>query len=111
MPNGKMDPIQVEDAIVGEQWTLSPGLKLLGQRLVEAAHGAGAGCHSHQGLGDFPDFMGACPTDKPLRQGFRYLGFIAAIALKHGAIWNCPSRSRGTERSSMRPVLVTRSRV
>src|SRR6266699_5646686 len=83
MPNGKMDPIQVEDTVVGEQWTLSPGLKLFGQGLVEAAHRAGAGGDAHQSFSDFPDFMCACPTDKHLRQTLRYLGFIAAIPVKH----------------------------
>src|SRR6266550_3036268 len=83
MAKRKMDAIQVEDALVGEQTTLAPRFKLFGQGLVEAAHGASAGCNAHQSFSDFADFLGACPTDKHLRQGLRYLGFIAAIALKH----------------------------
>jgi len=51
--------------------------------LVESAHGAGAGGNPHQGLSNVPDFMGTGATDKHLRQGFRYLGLIPAIPLKH----------------------------
>src|SRR5712692_6558420 len=83
MPNRKMDAIQVENAIVGEQRTLSPDLKLFGQGLVETAHRAGAWCDAHQFLSDFPHFMGTRATDKHLRQGLRYLGLIAAIPFKH----------------------------
>ena len=102
MPNRKMDAIQVKDAIVAEKWALSPGFELFGQGLVEAAHRAGAGCHSHQFFRDFPDLMCACATDKPLRQCFRYLRFIPAIPLKdlrlelpltisgHGEVLNAP---------------------
>src|SRR6266699_791207 len=82
MPNRKMDAIQVEETVVGEQWTLAPGFKLLGERLVEAAHRAGAGCHSQQRFSDFPDLMRARATDKHLRQRFCYLRFVAAIPLK-----------------------------
>ena len=68
---------------MGEQWTLSPGLKLFGQGLVEAAHRAGTGCDAHQFFRDFPHFMGTGAADKHLRQGLRYLGLIAAIPFKH----------------------------
>src|SRR5450759_2477505 len=83
MPNGKMDAVQVEDAVMGEKWALSPGFILFGQGLVEAAHRAGTGCYPHQGLSHFPDCMGTGATDKHLRQGFRSLGFIPTIPLKH----------------------------
>src|SRR5258707_2917817 len=109
MPNRKMDAIQVKDAIVAEKWARSPGFELFGQGLVEAAHCAGAGGHSHQFFRDFPDLMCACATDKHLRQCFRYLRFIPAIPLKDLRLeLPLTSRSRGTERSSMRPVFVTR---
>src|SRR5437588_3778872 len=97
-----MDAIQVEDAIVGEQRTFSPNLKLLSERVVEAAHCAGAGGHSRQRFSDFSDLMCACAADKHLRQCFCYLGFVPAIALKdlrmelscavsrHGEILNTP---------------------
>ena len=67
MPNGKMNAIQVQDAIVAEQRTLSPGLKLFGQALVEATHRAGAGGDAHQFLSDVPHFMSTGATDKHLR--------------------------------------------
>jgi hypothetical protein len=62
---------------------LAPRCILFGQRLIETAHGAGAGGNSHQFFSDFPDFMGACATHKHLRQRFCYLGFIPSIAPKH----------------------------
>src|SRR6266550_8094756 len=83
MPNTKMNAIQIKDAVVGEKGTLSPGFKLLSEGLVEAAHRTGARGHSQQFFSDFADFVGAGTTDKHLRQRFGYLGFIAAIALKH----------------------------
>jgi|SRR5260370_32033709 len=68
MPNGKVDTVQVQDAVVTRQWTLSPGFKLLGQRLVEAADRTGAGSYPHQGLSHLSDFVGAHPTHKHLGQ-------------------------------------------
>ena len=41
MTNGKMDAIQVNDAVVCEKRTLSPRFILLGERLVEAAYRTG----------------------------------------------------------------------
>lgn len=35
MTNGKMDAIQVDDAVMGEQGTPAPSFLLLGQRLVQ----------------------------------------------------------------------------
>jgi len=61
-----MDAVQVHDAIVALQATLSPRLILLGQRLVETAHGARAGGGSHQLFRDFPHFVGADPAHKHL---------------------------------------------
>ncbi len=78
-----MDTVQVKDAVMGEKWTLSPGFILFGQGLVETAHRAGTGCDAHQFFCDVPHFMGAGAADKHLRQGFRYLGFIPTIPLKH----------------------------
>ena len=83
MPNGKMNAIEVEDAVVSEQWTLLPGSKLLSERMVEAAHGAGTGGNSHEFFSDFADFVGAGTADKHLGQGLRYLGFIPSVTLKH----------------------------
>src|SRR5256885_1967978 len=83
MPNPKMDTIQIQDAIVGEQRTFSPGFKLVSECLVEAADRAGAGGNSRQCFRDFPDFMSARATDKHLRECLRYLRFVAAIVLKN----------------------------
>src|SRR6266699_6561062 len=83
MPHRKMDAIQVDDAVVLEQSPLSPGFILLGQRLVETAHGAGAGGHSQQFFCHLSHAMGTGTTDKHVRQRFGDLGFIASIALKH----------------------------
>ena len=82
MPNRKMDAVQVEDAVMGEQWACSPGFILFGQGLVEATHRAGTGCDAHQFFCDVPHFMGTGAADKHLRQGFRYLRFVSAIPLK-----------------------------
>ena len=43
MPHREVDPIQVDDAVVGEQAALSPGFILLGQGLVQTADRTGAG--------------------------------------------------------------------
>src|SRR2546425_2515847 len=64
MTNAKMDAIQVQDAVVTKKWTHSPDFILLGQGLVEAAHGAGTGSGSHQFLSDASSFVRACPADK-----------------------------------------------
>ena len=77
-----MDAIQVQDAVVAQKWTLTPRFILLGQGVVETAHGAGARGDSQQFFSDIPDFMRACAADKHLRQRFCYLGFIPAIPLK-----------------------------
>src|SRR5258708_1490816 len=82
MPNRKMDAIQVEETVVSEKWTLAPGVKLRGERLVEAAHRAGPGGHSHTRFSAFPDLMRARANDKHLCQRFCYLRFVSAIPLK-----------------------------
>ena len=57
MPNGEMDSIEVEDAIVGEKLTLAPGVKLLSQTVIETANRARTGGDSHQRLGHFSHFL------------------------------------------------------
>src|SRR5437899_1122626 len=105
MPNGKMDAIQIQDAVVAQKWSLSPRFILLGQGLVETAHRAGGGCNSHQFFSNFSHFMRACATDEHFCQCFSHLGFIPAISLKdlgmklslpisgHGKILNAPGGS------------------
>jgi len=83
VPHREMDAIQVDDAVVGEQPTLAPGFILLGQRLVQTTDGTRAGGHSQQFFGYFAHFLGTGATDKHVGEGFRHLGFIASIALKH----------------------------
>src|SRR5712692_5863096 len=83
MTNAKMDAIQVEDAVVGEERTLSPRFILLSECLVETTHRAGAGRNPHQGVSDFSDFVGARATHKHLGQCFGHLWFIAVVALEH----------------------------
>jgi hypothetical protein len=53
MPNAKMDAVQVHDTPVLLQRTLSPGLKLLREGLVETTDRAGTGSDSQQLLGHF----------------------------------------------------------
>ena len=50
MTNAEMDPIQVQDTPMGLQRTLAPGLKLVGEALIEATDRAGTGSDSQQGL-------------------------------------------------------------
>jgi hypothetical protein len=86
MPNRKMDAIQVQDAVVGKQRTLSPRFILLSQRLVQATHRTGTRCNPHEGGGALSDFMRACPTDKHLGQRFGHLRFVAIVALEDLAV-------------------------
>ena len=81
MTHRKMDAVQVDDAVVIEQAPLAPGFLLLGQRLVETAHGAGG--HSQQFFRHLSHTMGTGETSKHVRQRFCDLGFIASIALEH----------------------------
>src|SRR5215467_10179063 len=68
MTNTKMHAIEVQDTPVFLKRTLTPGVTLLGQALVEATDGTGAWGYSHQGLGDFSDFLGAHPGHKHRRR-------------------------------------------
>src|SRR6266566_3983029 len=81
MPNGKMDTIEVDNAIVGEQWALSPGFKLLSQGLIETTDRASAGGDSHQRLGHFSHFLRTDPCHKHLRYPIGHLRFIATVAI------------------------------
>ncbi len=49
-----MHAIQVQNAPMVLKRTLAPGVKLLGERLVETTNRAGAGRDSHQRLSHFP---------------------------------------------------------
>src|SRR6266566_8088321 len=82
MPNGKMDPIEVEDTIVGEKRALSPGFKLLSQALIETADRACTGGDSHQRLGHFSHFLRTNACHKHLREPFGHLRFVATVAIK-----------------------------
>jgi len=55
MTDGKMDAIQVHDAVVVEQRTDAPRFIVLGQGLVETTDGAGTGGHSQQFFRHFAD--------------------------------------------------------
>src|ERR1051326_2757423 len=82
MTDAEMHPIKVQDAPVLLERTLSPGIKLLGERLVQATDGTGTGSHSQKRLGHFAYFLGARASDEHLRQPFGNVRFIAAVALK-----------------------------
>src|SRR5712691_1355123 len=86
MTNAEMDAIQVQDAPVFLQRTLSPGVKLLGERLVQATDRAGAGSNPQERLGHFSHFMGTRPGDKHLGQSFGNVRFIATVAVKDLAV-------------------------
>ncbi len=55
MANAEMHAIQVQDTPVLLQAALTPGLKLVGEALVEATDRTSTGSHSQQGLSDFPN--------------------------------------------------------
>src|ERR1035441_9891089 len=82
MTNPKMDAIQVQDTVMSEKRTLSPGFILLGESLVETAHRTGTRHNSHQRFSDFSHFMSTGATHKHLRQCFRHLRFIALVAFE-----------------------------
>src|SRR5258708_2756532 len=82
MTNVEMDSIQVQDAPMSLQMTLSPRVKLLGERLVQATDRARTGRDSHEGLGHFSHFVGTRPSDKHLGESFGNVRFIAAVAFK-----------------------------
>src|SRR5205085_12554435 len=87
MPNGKMDAIQVQDAVVGKQRTLSPRCILLSQRVVQAAHRTSTGCHPHEGGRHLSDFMRAGPD-------FQTFGSVLRPLLVRSA---CSARTTGCE--------------
>ena len=68
------------------QRPLPPCVKLLGERLVETTDRTRAGSHSHQRLGHFSYFVGACAGHEHLRQSFGNMGFVATVALKDLAV-------------------------
>src|SRR6266705_5733889 len=82
MTNSEMHAIQVQDAPVFRQRTLAPAVKLLGERLVEAADRAGTGSHAHQRLGHFPYLVGARACNEHLGEPFGNVGFIPTVAFK-----------------------------
>ncbi len=82
MTNAKMHSIQVHNAPVLLQRTLPPGIKLLGERLVQTADRARTRSNAHQGLSHFPNLVGACPGDKHLREPFCNVWFIATVPFK-----------------------------
>src|SRR5215469_855543 len=82
MTNAEMDAIQVQDAPVFLKRTLSPGVKLLGEGLVQATDRTGARSHSQQRLSHFSYFVGTCSGNEHLRQTFCDVWLVTAIALK-----------------------------
>src|SRR2546425_12346829 len=82
MTNTEMDAIQIQDAPVFLQRTLSPRIKLLSERLVQAADRAGTGCHSQQRLGHFSHLVSTRPSSKHLGQSFGNVRFRATVAFK-----------------------------
>ena len=82
MANAKMHAVQVQDAPVFLKRTLAPGVKLLGERLVQATDRAGTGSDSQQRLSHFSHFVGTRPSDKHLGESFGNVRFIAAVAFK-----------------------------
>src|SRR6266699_1326948 len=82
MTNAEMDPIEVEDAPVPLQPALPPGFELLLEIAVEATDGTGAGGHSHQGLADFPNFVGTRASHEHLGKPLGDLRLIATVPLE-----------------------------
>ena len=74
MTNTEMDAIQVQDTPVLLKRTLSPGLKLLCERLVETTDRAGTGSDSHERLGHFPNFLRARACHEHPRRVLRQCG-------------------------------------
>src|SRR6266480_7674976 len=82
MTNAEMNAIQVQDAPVFLKRKLAPGVKLLGQALVETTNRAGTGRDSHERLGDFSYLLRACPGHEHLGESVRNVRFIATVAFK-----------------------------
>src|SRR5260370_35921305 len=86
MANAEMHAIQVQDTPVLLQAALTPGLKLVGEALVETTDGAGTGSDSHEGFGDLSYLVRAHPSHEHLRQSFGNMRFIATVAFKRLAV-------------------------
>jgi hypothetical protein len=67
---------------MNEKWAHSPDFKLFREGVVETAHGTGAGSHSHERLGYFPNFMGTGSRDKHLSQPICHLLLIPIVTLE-----------------------------
>lgn len=61
---------------------LTPGLKLVGEALVEATDRTGTGSHSQQGLSDFPNLVSARRGHEHLREPLGDVWFVATVAFK-----------------------------
>ena len=77
-----MDAIEIENAPVFLQWTLTPDFKLFGQGLVEVTDTAGARSHSDEGLSHIAYFLGADSCHEHLGKPFSHVWFITQIAVK-----------------------------
>ena len=64
------------------QRALTPGFKLLGERLIETTDRTGTGSDPHQRLGHFSYFVGARSGHEHLRQSFGDVRFKATVAFK-----------------------------
>src|SRR5947207_3276853 len=64
MTHFQVDAIKIENSPMALQRATTPDFKLLCQCLVETTDSTGTRSNSHQGLSDFPDFMGTCATEK-----------------------------------------------
>src|SRR5260370_42657648 len=82
MTNAEMHAIQVQDAPVFLERTLAPGVKLLGEGLVQATDRTGARSHSQQHLSHCAYFVGTCSGNEHLSQPFCDVWLVRAIAIK-----------------------------
>ena len=83
MTNAEMDAIQVDNPPVFLQAALTPGFKLLGQRLVEATDGTGDFRRLPSGFERLlPRMSRAHPSHEHLRESFSDVWLVTAIALK-----------------------------
>jgi len=81
MPNAEVKAIEVHNAPMGLQRTLSPRLKLVSEALIETTDRAGTGSDSHEGLSHFPDLMRTRSSHKHLRQSYGDVRLIATAAV------------------------------
>src|SRR5436190_22695296 len=82
MTYGEVNTIEVQDPPVRLQRALAPGLKLLGQGLIETAHTAGTWSHAYECLSHIAHFLRTDSCHKHLGEPFGYLWFVALIAVK-----------------------------